>query len=189
MSFDKHSIGDVNGNGNTVVNGTQVINEAPRAKEGPMCNLLNNIAEMVVNRIIHPELPDNQSYDITDKIIFNNISLYLEYEEYFDDGLYIIEERLRTIEDSSIGNIKPQIFRYVQGFFIRASKSSSSLSADQIVNATELAIINDLKEYYHQHLSPEDISHVPFVVYYVFASCKIFNKPTTEFMMCRNVDT
>lgn len=189
VDFNRHEIGDIEGSNNTIVNGTQIIHEAPKPKEGIMCSLLNNIANMISNREIYPELPDNLPYKVSDKIIFNQIYLYSTYEEYFEDGLYIVENRLRTIEDSSTGNIKPQIFRYVQGFFIRHRFSNKEYNGDQLIRLTEQSIINDLKEHYSQVLSPEDLSHVQFVVYYVFASCKIFEKPTQEFLISRNANT
>lgn len=189
LNSNAHKIGDVNGDNNTIINGDKIINEAPKPKEGIMCNLLNNIANMISSREIHPELPDNLLYTINDKINFNNINIYLSYEEYFEEGLYIVENRLRTIEDSAIGNIKPQIFRYVQGFYISAKMLNPEFSSDQVINFTEQSIISELKEYYFQILSPEDLGHVRFVVYYVFASCKIFDKPTQDFMMIKNANS
>lgn len=189
MSFDKYTIGDVSGNSNTIYNGITTIIEAVKPKEGVMCNLLNNIANMIADREIHPELPDNLPYTINNKIEFNNIEIYLKHEDYFEEGLFIVEKRLRTIEDSAIGNIKPQIFRYVKGFYISALSSNSDLNSDQIINFTEQSIISELKEHYFQILSPEDLGHVRFVVYYVFASCKIFEKPTKDFMMTQNANS
>lgn len=189
INSNNHKFGDINGDGNTVVNGNQTIIQAPKPKEGIMCNLLNNIANMIANKEIHPELPDNLTYRISDKISFNEINIYLNFEDYFEEGLYIVENRLRTIEDSAIGNIKPQIFRYVQGFYISAKMSNLNLPADQIINLTEKSIISDLKEYYSQVLSPEDLGHVRFVVYYVFASCKIFLKPPKNFMVVKNANS
>ncbi|WP_353168727.1 hypothetical protein [Acinetobacter sp.] len=189
INSNNHKIGDINGDGNTIVNGDQTIIQAPKPKEGIMCNLLNNIANMIANREIHPELPDNLIYTIIDKIYFNNINVYLIDEDYFEEGLYIVENRLRTIEDSAIGNIKQQIFRYVQGFYISAKMSDPKLTADEIINLTEKSIISELKEHYFQILTPEDLGHVRFVVYYVFASCRIFLKPTKDFMMTKNANS
>lgn len=191
MDINKHSIGDIGGHNNNIVNGTQNNYEAPKPKEGIMCNLLNNIANMISNREIHPELPDNLPYKISDKIAFNDIRIYSKFQDYFEDGLYIVETRLKTIEDSSIGNIKPQIFRYIEGFFMKATllmELQVNFTPDKLIEITEQLIINDLKDHYVQLLSPEDLSHVRFVVYYVFASCKIFLKPTKEFMMNRNAN-
>ncbi|MCL6184920.1 hypothetical protein MU404_16445 [Acinetobacter baumannii] len=189
MEINKYGVGNINGNGNTINNGDTTFIEAPKPRESIMCSLLTNIANMIANRQIHPELPDNLPYNINDKIIFNKIEIYNNYYEYFEDGLFIIEDRLKTIEDSSIGNIKPQIFRYVQGFFIRAKEYNKDYSADEIISCIESAIISDLKTHYFQVLSPEDLSHVQFVIYYVFASCKIFSKPTNEFIKSRNANS
>lgn len=191
MSFNKYNIGNITGDGNTINNGDmqQFFYPVIKPKEGIMCNLLNNIANMISDREIHPEFGDNLPYSITEKIIFNEIQIYKDYQEDYDDSLYIIEGRLRTIEDSSTGNIKPQVFRYVRGFFRKIKSENSDLKSDQIIKLIEQSIILDLKDYYHQILSPEDLSHVQYVVYYVFAACQIFDKPTKDFMNSRNADT
>lgn len=189
INSHNRKVGNINGDNNTIYNGDLTINEAPKPKESIMCNLLNNIASMIANREIHPELPDNLLYTISDKVSFNNINIYLTHEDYFEEGLYIVENRLRTIEDSAIGNIKPQIFRYIQGYYVSVTMSDQNLTSDQIIYLTEQSIISDLKEYYFQVLSPEDLGHVRFVVYYVFASCKIFLKPTKNFMISKNANS
>lgn len=189
LNSNNHKVGDVNGDSNTIINGDQTIIEAKRPKESVMCNLLNNIALMIANREIHPELPDNLIYTISDKILFNDINIYSTYEDYYEEGLYIIGNRLKIIEDSSTGNIKPQIFRYIQGFYISVKTENSNLSADEVITLIEKSIVADLKDHYFQVLSPEDLGHVRFVVYYVFVSCKIFLKPTKDFMMTKNANS
>lgn len=190
MSFDKHTIGDIDGNGNIILNGSGnlYIGTVPEPKESIMFNLLTNIATMIANNDIRVEKPDNQPYEITDKIIFNDIKLYLEFQESYDDGMCIIEQRLRSIEDNSSGSIKPQIFRYVNTIFRKVKRTFPDSSPDHIVEKIELIITEELKEYYKHTLPPEDLSHVEFVVYYVFAACKIFEKPSLQFMAEQNVN-
>lgn len=190
MSFDKHTIGDIDGNGNIILNGdgNLHISPVPEPKESIMFNLLTNIATMIANNDIKVEKPDNQPYEITDKIIFNDIKLYLEFQESYDDGMCIIEQRLRSIEDNSSGSIKPQIFRYVNTIFRKVKRTFPDSSPDHIVEKIELLITEELREYYKHTLPPEDLSHVEFVVYYVFAACKIFEKPSLQFMAEQNVN-
>ena len=66
MSFDKHTIGDIDGNKNIVLNGDGDIylNNVPEPKESVMFNLLTNIDLMIANNNIKVEKPDNQPYDI-----------------------------------------------------------------------------------------------------------------------------
>ena len=190
MSFDKHTIGDIDGNKNIVLNGDGDIylNNVPEPKESVMFNLLTNIALMIANNDIKVEKPDNQPYDISDKIVFNDITLYHDYQENFDDGMCIIEQRLRSIEDNATGSIKPQIFRYVNSIFRKVKRTFPAYSSDQIVEHIEQKITEELKEYYKHTLPPEDLSHVEFVVYYVFAACKIFDKPSPQFMAEKNAN-
>ncbi|MCY2773809.1 hypothetical protein OHW83_10545 [Acinetobacter baumannii] len=191
MNIDNHKIRDITGNNNYIINGDgtiNVINSIPEPNENIMFSLLTNIAKMIANTNVRPELPDNLPYDVTDKIKFNDIQTYLEYQEIYDDGICIIEQRLRSIEENATGSIKPQIFRYVNGVFRRVKRSKQDLTADQIVHEVENIITFELRDYYKHTLSPEDLSHIEFVVYYVFASCKIFDKPTHQFLAQKNVN-
>lgn len=190
MSFDKHTTGNIDGNGNIVLNGNGdiTLNTTPEPKESIMFGLLTNIANMIANSEIKVEKPDNQPYEITDKIVFNEINSYLTYQENYDDGMCIIEQRLRSIEDNATGSIKPQIFRYINTIFRRVKRGHPDISPDKTIELIEEIITQELKEYYKHTLSPEDLSHVEFVVYYVFAACKIFEKPSLTFMAEKNAN-
>lgn len=188
MSFDKHILGNIDGHGNIVLNGDGdiILSKVPEPKESIMFSLLTNIALMIANNDIKVDRPDNQPYEITDKITFNEIKSYSDFQESYDDGMCIIEQRLRSIEDNAMGSIKPQIFRYVNSIFRKVKRTFPQYSSDQIIEQIEQKITEELKEYYKYTLSPEDLSHVEFVVYYVFAACKIFEKPSSQFMAEKN---
>lgn len=190
MSFDKHILGNIDGHGNIVLNGDGdiILSKVPEPKESIMFSLLTNIALMIANNDIKVDRPDNQPYEITDKIIFNEIKSYYDFQESYDDGMCIIEQRLRSIEDNALGSIKPQIFRYVNSIFRKVKRTFPHYSSDQIIEQIEQKITEELKEYYKYTLSPEDLSHVEFVVYYVFAACKIFEKPSSQFMAQKNAN-
>jgi len=190
MSFDKHILGNIDGHGNIVLNGDGdiILSKVPEPKESIMFSLLTNIALMIANNDIKVERPDNQPYEITDKITFNEIKSYSDFQESYDDGMCIIEQRLRSIEDNAMGSIKPQIFRYVNSIFRKVKRTFPQSSSDQIIEQIEQKITEELKEYYKYTLSPEDLSHVEFVVYYVFAACKIFEKPSSQFMAEKNAN-
>lgn len=190
MSFDKHILGNIDGHGNIVLNGDGdiILSKVPEPKESIMFSLLTNIALMIANNDIKVDRPDNQPYEITDKITFNEIKSYFDFQESYDDGMCIIEQRLRSIEDNAMGSIKPQIFRYVNSIFRKVKRTFPQYSSDQIIEQIEQKITEELKEYYKFTLSPEDLSHVEFVVYYVFAACKIFEKPSSQFMDEKNAN-
>lgn len=190
MSFDKHILGNIDGHGNIVLNGDGdiILSKVPEPKESIMFSLLTNIALMIANNDIKVDRPDNQPYEITDKITFNEIKSYSDFQESYDDGMCIIEQRLRSIEDNAMGSIKPQIFRYVNSIFRKVKRTFPQYSSDQIIEQIEQKITEELKEYYKYTLSPEDLSHVEFVVYYVFAACKIFEKPSSQFMAEKNAN-
>ncbi len=190
MSFDKHILGNIDGHGNIVLNGDGdiILSKVPEPKESIMFSLLTNIALMIANNDIKVDRPDNQPYEITDKITFNEIKSYSDFQESYDDGMCIIEQRLRSIEDNAMGSIKPQIFRYVNSIFRKVKRTFPQSSSDQIIEQIEQKITEELKEYYKYTLSPEDLSHVEFVVYYVFAACKIFEKPSSQFMAEKNAN-
>lgn len=188
--FEKHSVGDINGNGNTVHNGniTMEINlprALPNPEESIMGSLLTNIARLVNQKHIRPSLPRTTPYNIMDKIDFNSISIYKDEYDFYDDGMFIIDEKLKIIEDINQPNIREQMFKYIKLVYVKIKRKNKNLSSDEIIDMVENTIECELKEFYHHTISPEDLSHVAFVVFYTFASCKIFDIPTEEFLSSR----
>lgn len=186
---NNHKIRDINGDNNTVNNGNTYNFYGSEPNDNIMQKLLKNIATMISDKEYRPELPDTELYDITDKIEFNKIIRYSnEYEDYHD-GMCIIEQRLRTIEETANGSIRHQIIRYVRTTYNDIKWHSKNITPDDLIQSVEYKIKDELKEYYKHTLSPEDLSHVGFVVFYVFASCKIFDKPTPEYMVQKNANS
>lgn len=189
MTLDKFTVGEINGNNNKVYNGNTTIIETIKPKESIMFKVLNDIANMVADVKITPILPDGITYTIPDKIAYNQIDIYERYEDYYVEGWYIIEGRLREIELSSNGGIRAVVIRYIQTRFIAVKEAACGITPSQLVKQLEADITQELKEHYASTLSPEDLNHVGFVVYYVFASCRIFDKPPKNFVGISNAHT
>lgn len=59
--------------------GDIILSKVPEPKESIMFSLLTNIALMIANNDIKVDRPDNQPYEITDKITFNEIKSYSDF--------------------------------------------------------------------------------------------------------------
>ena len=186
---NNHRIRDISGSNNIVNNGNVYNFSLPEPKANIMQKLLQDIAIMLSDKQYYPELPDTELYNILDKIEFNNLKRYADDYEYYDEGMYIIEQRLKTIEESADGSIRHQIIQFVNNVYRGIKYEAKNITADDLIHRVECKIKDDLKEYYKHTLSPEDLSYVGFVVFFVFASCKIFDKPTAEYMAKKNVNS
>ena len=180
--MNKYVVKNVEGNGNNIFNGeTHIIIESP-PDENIMYSLLKNIAKMLYDREYRPEIPDTDLYNIFDKIEFNHITKYHKFYDFYNDGMCIIEKRLRDFEESADGTIRHQIIRYIQIIYYDIRCNFQNKTSDELIKALESKLKDDLKEYYRTILSPEDLSYIDIVIFYVFASCKIFDKPTNEYL-------
>ena len=118
------------------------------------------------------EKPDTEEYTIERKIDHNGL---LKYRSYFDDYMEnynIVSEKIRIIS-SADPMIENKLIKYIRNKYINISndKATSNEILDKIVKEIE----NDLKE--SCNLSLDDIAYAHYIVFYVFARCKIFKKP------------
>lgn len=188
--LDKRLIGDVNGNNNQIINGDgsieiHVHDQLPDPQDSIMGSLLMNIAKLVAHQQVKPKMPKYVEYDIMVKIDFNLITIYRDDYDHYDDGAYIIEQKFEAMEEYNKSLIRPSIYRYVKSIYLKTKRRNRSASADEIIDLVEDAIRDDLVAFCGNKISPDDLSHIAFVVFYVFAACKIFDIPSEEFLSSR----
>ncbi len=118
------------------------------------------------------EKPDTKEYTIEHKIDHNSLSKYREYFEDYMENYNIVREKIRIIS-STDPTIESKLINYIRNKYINISndKATSNEILDKIVKEIE----NDLKE--SCNLSLDDIAYAHYIVFYVFARCKIFKKP------------
>lgn len=158
--------------------------------ETMLFKVLDKITNLIENTQIVPSSSINLPYDIGVKIAYNEIKCYERDRDIYEDGMYRVIMRLKEIEDNSDGSIKPKLFNYVNSIFRDIRNRNPDYSSTKIVCSVEDKIREQLQSYDKQSfLSPEDLTHVEHIVYYVFASCKIFDRPPQTFIDRDNVNS
>lgn len=149
-------------------------------KESPMYQLLNNIGNLPMSEP-KVELPDLVPYTIEEKISYNELEIYRDFYNDFQDGNYVIKDKIALIEETSNANFGNNICRYIQSkfreVFLDLRKTNNSVDGDHLIENLKKKVTFELKEYYQEKLSPEELVYIDYVIYYVFTQCKIFKKP------------
>ncbi len=179
MAFDKidHSI-QVNGDKNNAAGrDVHVHNYAPleysRLNDSVVVKILANLLDLVRDGNAPYQPLDNTSYTIEDKIKHNEIQKYQTSYEYYMDGHIMISEKMRILTKTEPTAITKLDF-YVRGLYSSAVENPINDTADKVIEQIVVKIKNDLQG---ASLLPEEKVAIPVIVFYVFARCKIFEKP------------
>ncbi len=132
-------------------------------------NILKNISEFTIN--LQFEKPDTGEYTIEEKINYNKLTQFKEFFDDYMENYNIVKEKIRIISAEDI-NFERRLVKYVKNKYIKLyDKNNPNLTLNNILEEIE----NDLKQ--NTDLSIDDISCTHYIVFYVFALCKIFEKP------------
>jgi len=175
--FDKNQ--NLNATNNSKVAGRDLIDNSTNyfiettKHESTIANVLTGFLDIITD--VKYEKPDTNEYTIEDKIDYNKLK---KYKDFFDDymenynlvrhKIMIILEDEPSFENKLIFHIKNKFIRWYD----------TKIDPDEILSNIIDDLEQELKEY--SNLSLEDISGVQYVVFYVFARCKIFEKPKKD---------
>lgn len=136
-------------------------------------NLLNGISKL--KPIIQVKLPDTLPYTIEAKAQHNNIMQYIKHFSAYQRFAWSIQNQLDFLEENSIPGITEQLFNYVEQVWIdlEFEEDNSDILVKKICNK----INDELKLNNTIFLTVDDIRYIPYVVFFVFSKCKIFEKP------------
>ena len=171
IDINKQTInGDNNNTAGRDVNVNNFYNfNYPIKHEMSIGNILKNISEFTIN--LQFEKPDTVEYTIEEKINYNNL---VQFKEFFDDYMEnynVVKEKIMIISAEDI-NFEQRLIKYVKNKYIKLyDKNDPNLTLNNILEEIE----NDLKQ--NTDLSIDDISCTHYIVFYVFALCKVFEKP------------
>ncbi|EAI9908535.1 hypothetical protein R1539_000624 [Campylobacter upsaliensis] len=141
----------------------------PIKHEMSIGNILKNISEFTIN--LQFEKPDTGEYTIEEKINYNKLTQFKEFFDDYMENYNIVKEKIMIISAEDV-NFEQRLLKYVKNKYIRLyDKNDSNLTLNNILEEIE----NDLKQ--NTDLSIDDISCTHYIVFYVFALCKIFEKP------------
>lgn len=156
--------------GRDLVDNSTIYNFSPVKHASSIERVLQGISSFTAKT--QPEKPDTADYTIEDKINHNKLE---KYKQFFDDYMNyydIVREKVSIFEEQDLVFGK-KLISHVKNKYI--NNFNSEKTADDIVSKIISDIEIELKA--HSILDLEDISGIHFIVFYVFAECKIFAKP------------
>lgn len=149
---------------------------------------------MIDDKVLSADTPNRQSYQIDEKIQYNNVVKYKALIEEYYSFCIVCEQTINKL-DNSVPNSKSTIFRSVnakyklfKGEFLASVETATDemkivrKNADNILDKIascylELAERADvLGEYTHEEI---ELNILAFIVY-CFVECKILEKPPQE---------
>ena len=114
-------------------------------------------------------------YTIEQKIDHNNLFLYKKYLPKFQNFSWIIQSQIELLEQNGQPTISNKLYKYIDDKFMHFSLNK--LTPDYLVHHICENIKIDLENNKILSITLDDIAYVPYVVFYVFSKCKIFEKP------------
>jgi hypothetical protein len=149
-----------------------ITNSEPRPSN--IQRLLEGIADLEILESVAE--PDTLPYTIEDKIKHNKLLDYLDDIDEYIDWKYNIAQRLSFLELNGFPGTQDKVISFVRRKW-KKFKFEFPDNPDQIIYAICKDIESELRQVINSQLNHEDISCTTYVVFYVFAECKIFEKP------------
>lgn len=118
--------------------------------------------------------PDTQPYTIHDKIEHNKLSYYSRFYGELKENYPLVNHQIESAT-SSDPSFTLKVIEYVKGVY-REVVSTNDDNPDGIIKNMAREIQKDLQDC-GSNVSLEEIKAVEHVIFYVFAQCKIFDKP------------
>lgn len=166
----------VTGSGNKTSGGTLFDNSTNNymtesiKHESAIGNILMGLSQFTTD--IEYERPDTLEYTIEEKIDYNDLSKYQEFFDDYMENYNLVKNKITVINDEDL-TFEKRLITYIKNKYIKhyAKDIDSNVLLDKIIHDIEL----ELKS--HSDLLLEDISSTHYIVFYVFAQCKIYKKP------------
>lgn len=154
---------------------------APVPRGSAIQTLLTNIVDIEKAEKAELNTEDYKHYTIKGKIAFNEITLYNKFYDRYYDGYHIVEARLKVLELYGNAGIRQIIIDYIAKKY--RLLTCQNLTPDMLIVNLDKQISEELESRYSSSLKVEDIGHVDYVIFHVFAKCGIFDKPPTDFIV------
>lgn len=135
--------------------------------------ILNGISKL--NPVIQAKYPDTLPYTTEAKVQHNNILQYIKHFNSFQRFAWSIQLQLDFLEANTIPGITEQLYNYVEQVWIELSFDEDN--PDLLIKKICNKINDELKINDSIFLTVDDIRYIPYVVFFVFSKCKIFEKP------------
>lgn len=146
----------------------------PHQRMSSIQKILQGISEIQYQGMVRKL--DTLPYTIEDKINHNNLKIYKEHLAKLQSVSWSIQTQIETLEQNGHPTISDKLYTYVDGKFM-TYKLQGGFEADNLVFQICNDIKRDLENNNVSTITLDDVAYVPYVVFYVFSKCKIFEKP------------
>ncbi|AKD39222.1 hypothetical protein I926_09560 [Pasteurella multocida subsp. multocida OH4807] len=146
-------------------------------KESSITNILNYLSNIVREDVTYQELNIGE-YTIKEKIDFNNIEIYKDDLEDYIDFYYRIDDKMKIYNETDPMFLE-RTTQYVKAVYKRCDPKNKK--PDSVISEMENKI-NDEIIRNTSIKSLDDLSYITYVVFYIFAKCKIFKKPIKNYV-------
>ncbi|HET54901.1 MAG TPA: hypothetical protein ENN33_06755 [Ignavibacteria bacterium] len=138
--------------------------------ESAIGNILMGLSHFTTD--IQYEKPDTTEYTIEEKIDHNKLSKYQDFFDDYMENYNLVKNKVSIIIEEDI-TFEKRLMQYIKNKYMKhySKDSDENIVLDNILEDIE----HELKN--HSKLSLDDISSVHYIVFYVFAQCKIYQKP------------
>lgn len=145
----------------------------PSQKLSSIHKILEGISD--IEHSIELKELDILPYTIEQKIDYNSLLFYQKYLSKFQSFAWIIQSQIELLEQNGQPTISNKLYKYVDDKFMNLVLKQ--LTPDYLVHQICEDIKSDLEKNKILSITLDDIAYVPYVVFYVFSKCKIFDKP------------
>ncbi|AQW82887.1 ABC-three component system protein [Campylobacter pinnipediorum] len=146
--------------------------EANSKAESSIQKILLKISDFTTD--VEYEKPDTKDYTIEKKIEYNELTNYKKFFDEYMENYNIVAEKIKIISETDPA-FESKMIKYMRNIYMENN--------DDKANANEILdkIIKDIKyDLIDSDLNADDKSYIIYVVFYVFARCKIFKKPPSK---------
>ena len=138
--------------------------------ESAISNIFMGLSQFTTD--IEYEKPDTLEYTIEEKIDYNDLSKYQDFFDDYMENYNLVKNKITIINDEDL-TFEKRLVTHIKNKYIKyyVKDINSNVLLDKIICDIE----SELKS--HSELLLEDISSTHYIVFYVFAQCKIYKKP------------
>ncbi|ORF02457.1 ABC-three component system protein [Snodgrassella alvi] len=122
--------------------------------------------------------PDTQSYKIEDKIDYNELDSFKDDVENYINYYYLVETQINSGSENDPA-LNTKIIEYIKQNLNKINVTHKNESND----AKLISLVESIKEElinWNAELDGDELTAVIYVIFYVFAECKIFKKPLPQ---------
>lgn len=152
-----------------------------KRRDSAIEKVVSGLYDITGNQELSFTPPDTQTYTVHDKILHNKLETYRQFYDQFTDVYPLVQHKINIASTSDL-SFRIKVIRYVQGVHrktvmaLQPATLNGQGAPDWIIEKMSCEIQQDLQNC-GASITLEELQAVDYVIFYVFAECKIFDKP------------